>query len=139
MAFKLFHGKDGIVPLSGKPDVHCNKVEQEPTLQFNPLAANAATISLSAFTGGGPFGFGSFLDKWKNQKSKSDSSNMQESSSQVITHSYTNAMLSKNLGIKREDIRKYILNRASFADKNLTSKYNMLGSDANSNFGANNP
>lgn len=82
MAFKLFHGKDGIVPLSGKPDVHCNKVEQEPTLQFNPLAANAATISLSAFTGGGPFGFGSFLDKWKNQKSKSDSSNMQESSSQ---------------------------------------------------------
>ncbi|KAK8497042.1 hypothetical protein V6N11_050866 [Hibiscus sabdariffa] len=77
MAFKLFHGKDGIVPLSGRSDVHCDRVKQEPTAQFNPLAARAATISLSAFTGG-PFGFGPFWDKWKNQKKRSDSSNKKE-------------------------------------------------------------
>ena len=87
MAFKLFHGEDGIVPLSGRSDVHCNRVEQEPTPQFNPLAKKAATISMSAFISGGPLGFGPFLDKLKNQKKKSDSSNKQEPSSQVITHS----------------------------------------------------
>ena len=68
MAFKLFHGEDGIVPLSGRSDVHCNRVEQEPTPQFNPLAKKAATISMSAFISGGPLGFGPFLDKLKNQK-----------------------------------------------------------------------
>ncbi|KAK8975446.1 hypothetical protein V6N11_057537 [Hibiscus sabdariffa] len=78
MAFKLFHGKDGIVPLSGRSDVHCDRVKQEPTAQFNPLAARAATISLSAFSSGGPFGFGPFWDKWKNQKKRSDSSNKKE-------------------------------------------------------------
>ncbi|KAK8603901.1 hypothetical protein V6N13_096367 [Hibiscus sabdariffa] len=80
MAFKIFHGKDGIVPLSGRPDVHCDRVKQQPTAQFNPLAARAATISLSAFSSGGPFGFGPFWDKWKNQNKKSDSSNKQEPS-----------------------------------------------------------
>ncbi|KAK8657932.1 hypothetical protein V6N13_036149 [Hibiscus sabdariffa] len=73
MAFKIFHGNDGIVPLSERFDVHCDRVKQEPTTQFNPLAARAATISLSAFSSGGPFGFGPFWDKWKNQKKKSDS------------------------------------------------------------------
>ncbi|XVE99953.1 hypothetical protein REPUB_Repub03eG0244400 [Reevesia pubescens] len=82
MAFKLFHGKDGIVPLSGRSDVHCDGVKQEPTPQFNPLAGKVATISLSAFSSGGPFGFGPFSDKWKDQKKKSDSSNKQEPSSQ---------------------------------------------------------
>ncbi|KAK6263418.1 hypothetical protein QUC31_009234 [Theobroma cacao] len=82
MAFRLFHGKDGIVPLSGRSDGRCNSLKQEPTPQFNPLAAKVATISLSAFGGGGPFSFGPFLDKWKNQKKKSDSSNKQETSSQ---------------------------------------------------------
>ncbi|KAL4385326.1 hypothetical protein GQ457_15G007870 [Hibiscus cannabinus] len=80
MAFKIFHGNDGIVPLSGRSDVHCDEVKQEPTTQFNPLAARAATISLSAFNSGGPFGFGPFWDKWKNQKKKPDSSNKQEPS-----------------------------------------------------------
>nr|CAD1830992.1 unnamed protein product [Ananas comosus var. bracteatus] len=37
--------------------------------QFNPLAAKAATISLSAF--GGPFGFNFFSDKWKKLNKKS--------------------------------------------------------------------
>ncbi|KAE8693180.1 hypothetical protein F3Y22_tig00110816pilonHSYRG00048 [Hibiscus syriacus] len=78
MAFKVFHGKDGVVPLSGRSDVHCDRVKQEPTTQFNPLAARTATISLSAFSSGGPFGFGPFWDKWKNQKKKPDSSNKQE-------------------------------------------------------------
>lgn len=84
MAFKLFHGKDGIVPLSGRSDGRCNSLKQEPTPQFNPLAAKVATISLSAFGGGGPFSFGPFSDKWKNQKKKSDTPNKQETSSQVI-------------------------------------------------------
>ncbi|XVF52241.1 hypothetical protein PTKIN_Ptkin05aG0003300 [Pterospermum kingtungense] len=92
MAFKLFHGKDGIVPLSGKSDVHCDKVEHEPTPEFNPLAAKFATISLSAFTAGGPFGFGPFFDKWKNQKRKSDSSNKQEPSSQKGNSSFHDAL-----------------------------------------------
>ncbi|KAF8395217.1 hypothetical protein HHK36_019159 [Tetracentron sinense] len=51
------------------------------SMPFNPLAAKAATISLSAFGSGGPFNFDSFSEKWKKQKQKSKSSK-QESSSQ---------------------------------------------------------
>ena len=75
MAFKLFHGKDGVVPLSGRSSssFHGENVLPEPATQFNPLAAKAATISLSAF--GGPFSFDFFSEKWKkNQKRKSESS-----------------------------------------------------------------
>ena len=75
MAFRLFHGNDGVVPLSGRSYVPAKKVEPEPApSQFNPLAARAATISLSAFGPGGPLNFDSFSGKWKNQKRKSDSS-----------------------------------------------------------------
>ncbi|KAK3162417.1 hypothetical protein QOZ80_1BG0089290 [Eleusine coracana subsp. coracana] len=72
-AFKLFHGRDGIVPLSGRsyvPDEQHNEsidVTPEPALPFNPLAARAATISLSAF---GPFGFNFFNGKGKRQNKK---------------------------------------------------------------------
>jgi hypothetical protein len=72
-AFKLFHGRDGIVPLSGRsyvPDENHNgsiEVTPEPALPFNPLAARAATISLSAF---GPFGFNFFNGKGKRQNKK---------------------------------------------------------------------
>ncbi|KAL6616349.1 hypothetical protein ACP70R_038619 [Stipagrostis hirtigluma subsp. patula] len=72
-AFKLFHGRDGIVPLSGRsyvPDENHNDsigVTPEPPLPFNPLAARAATISLSAF---GPFGFNFFNGKGKRQNKK---------------------------------------------------------------------
>ncbi|XP_020404928.1 uncharacterized protein [Zea mays] len=41
---------------------HRIDVRTEPALPFNPLAARAATISLSAF---GPFGFGFFNGKGK--------------------------------------------------------------------------
>ena len=58
-AFKLFHGKDGI-------------------LQFNPLAGKVATISLSAFGPGGPFGFGPFSEKWKKQQKKPKPSKNQQ-------------------------------------------------------------
>lgn len=84
MAFRLFHGCDGIVPLSAKSFVSSEKVvPQQVPAQFNPLAAKAATISLSSFGLGGPFSFDSFSEKWKSQKRKSKSSN-KESSSQVI-------------------------------------------------------
>ncbi|KAK9699537.1 hypothetical protein RND81_08G180000 [Saponaria officinalis] len=72
-AFRLFHGREGVVPLSGRLYVQSENSERGPPApQFNPLAAKAATISLSGF-GGGLFGFDAFSDKWKNQKKKSDS------------------------------------------------------------------
>lgn len=73
LAFKFFHGKDGVVPLSGRSECLKDHLEADPTPCFNPLAAKAATISLSAFGPGGPFGFNHFSEKWKLQKKKSDS------------------------------------------------------------------
>lgn len=81
MAFRLFHGQDGVVPLSGRSFMKNEKTEPEPTptpTQFNPLSAKAATISLSAFGPGWPF-FGNFSSKGK---SKKDSKSSGKSSSQ---------------------------------------------------------
>ncbi|KAG7532600.1 hypothetical protein ISN45_Aa08g002730 [Arabidopsis thaliana x Arabidopsis arenosa] len=81
-AFKLFHGKDGIVPLSGhssfRDDFEDEAARRSP-LQFNPLAGKVATISLSAFGPGGPFGFGPFSEKWKKQQKKPKPSKNQQS------------------------------------------------------------
>ncbi|KAA0052993.1 hypothetical protein IC582_015069 [Cucumis melo] len=79
-AFKLFHGKDGVVPLSERSGFDKISLEPEMASHFNPLAAKAATISLSAFGPGGPFSFGSFSEKWKKQKS--EASNKKNNSSQ---------------------------------------------------------
>lgn len=84
MAFKLFHGKDGVIPLSERSDFHNGRKEADSQPAFNPLAGKVATISLSAFGLGGPFNFGNFSDKWKKQKN-SDSSNKKDHSSQVKT------------------------------------------------------
>jgi hypothetical protein len=87
-AFRLFHGKDGVVPLSGRYNVQSDIPQPEPSPQFNPLAAKAATISLSAFGlggAGGPFGFGNFSEKWKKQK-KSEPSSKREPFSEVDLH-----------------------------------------------------
>lgn len=81
-AFKLFHGKDGVVPLSGRSYSHKDIPEAKPELQFNPLAAKAATISLSSFGPGGPLSFGSFSNKGKKQNS--NSSSKKEPPSQVV-------------------------------------------------------
>ncbi|XP_068650483.1 uncharacterized protein [Aristolochia californica] len=70
VAFRLFHGCDGVVPLSGRIFSHPEIPPVESAPQFNPLAAKAATISLSAFGLGGPFSFDAFSDKWKKQKKK---------------------------------------------------------------------
>ncbi|KAK9124314.1 hypothetical protein Sjap_013916 [Stephania japonica] len=80
LAFRLFHGRDGVVPLSERTLSHAERrLEPEAKLpQFNPLAAKAATISLSSFGPGGPFSFDFFSEKWKNQK-KSKSSNKDSS------------------------------------------------------------
>lgn len=81
MAFRLFHGQNGVIPLSGRSFFPTEKPDSEPvTTQFNPLAAKAATISLSAFGPGGPFGFDAFSEMWKNQKKKSESSKRESSS-----------------------------------------------------------
>ncbi|KAG9139062.1 hypothetical protein Leryth_022566 [Lithospermum erythrorhizon] len=76
LAFRLFHGQNGIVPLSGRSLHRAEKSAPEPAPpQFNPLAAKAATISLSSFGSGGPFGFDAFSEMFKNKKGKSKSSN----------------------------------------------------------------
>lgn len=83
LAFKLFHGKDGVVPLTRRSSLNVDDhLEPESAPKFNPLAAKTATISLSAFGPGGPFSFNSiFSDKLK-QKKKSQSSRKKEHSSQ---------------------------------------------------------
>ncbi|KAL3650026.1 hypothetical protein CASFOL_006429 [Castilleja foliolosa] len=76
-AFRLFHGQNGVVPLSGRSFVRTEKPKprsESSPAQFNPLAAKAATISLSGFGPGGPFGFDAFSEKWKKAKKKSESS-----------------------------------------------------------------
>lgn len=80
MAFRLFHGRDGVVPLSGRSFTRTDISETDTVPQFNPLAAKAATISLSAFGPGGPFNFDSFSNKWKKLNKKSSN---HESSSRV--------------------------------------------------------
>lgn len=83
MAFKLFHGKDGVVPLTDKTDFGSGSAEAVVSLPvFNPLAGKAATISLSTFGPGGSFSFGNFSEKWKKQNN-SESSNKKKQSSQV--------------------------------------------------------
>lgn len=75
MAFRLFHGQNGVVPLSERSTFESAKLETESVQpQFNPLAAKAATISFSAFGPGGPFGFDGFSEMWKKQKLNSKSS-----------------------------------------------------------------
>ncbi|CAN1237820.1 hypothetical protein LINGRAPRIM_LOCUS1977 [Linum grandiflorum] len=56
--FRLFHGEDGVVPLSERSFPISERVDPHHALPaFNPLAAKAATISLSSFGPGGPFSF----------------------------------------------------------------------------------
>nr|UUZ30948.1 salt tolerant protein [Medicago sativa] len=94
LAFRLFHGSDGVVPLSERTFQRFDKVKPEaPKSQFNPLAAKAATISLSSFGFGGPFGFDSFHEKWKNQNKKSKSSKKEPSSKDGSKHEAGNDWL----------------------------------------------
>jgi hypothetical protein len=83
-AFKLFHGKDGVIPLSGKYTPRNDDMETESVFappKFNPLAAKAATISLSSFGPGGPFSFDSFSKKWDKLKKKSEPSKKRQGDS----------------------------------------------------------
>ncbi|ONK71575.1 uncharacterized protein A4U43_C04F10110 [Asparagus officinalis] len=91
MAFRLFHGRDGVVPLSGRSFVHKESTPKpEQVSQFNPLAAKAATISLSSF-GGGLFGFDFFSNKFNKSKQNKKSSK-QEPSTQKGSNSSHEAM-----------------------------------------------
>jgi hypothetical protein len=63
--FCVFHDRDGVVPLSEGSLAKIEKPFPKPNPKFNPLAAKAATISLSAF--GGFFSFGHFSNK-RNKK-----------------------------------------------------------------------
>ncbi|KAJ9545481.1 hypothetical protein OSB04_025188 [Centaurea solstitialis] len=85
MAFRLFHGQNGVVPLSEGSLQFPQKVKAEPvSQQFNPLAAKAATISLSGF--GGSFGFDAFNEMFKNQQKKHKSSKKDSSQSGDSKH-----------------------------------------------------
>lgn len=86
MAFRLFHGQNGVVPLSGSSFLHPQKSESEPSpVQFNPLAAKAATISLSGFGAGGPFGFDAFLKNFGKDNKKPKPSKKESSSKVKLT------------------------------------------------------
>ncbi|MCO5586230.1 hypothetical protein L7F22_040169 [Adiantum nelumboides] len=64
LAFKLFHGQNGVVPLSQHSQLGAKNAEQEASgIKFHPLAASAAAISLSALGAAGPFGFDAFMSK----------------------------------------------------------------------------
>ncbi|OVA09890.1 hypothetical protein BVC80_1751g45 [Macleaya cordata] len=82
MAFRLFHGNDGVVPLLGRSSLHSENMESHTTpMQFNPLAAKAATISLSAFGPGGPFSFDFFKKKNISKSTKKEHSSQGGNSS----------------------------------------------------------
>ncbi|CAK9872708.1 unnamed protein product [Sphagnum jensenii] len=76
-AFRLFHGRDGVVPLSEKqtpemqqPRPPANDAASvETNLGFHPLSASsAATISLSSFGAFGPFSFDGFMARQNSKK-----------------------------------------------------------------------
>ncbi|PWA35530.1 hypothetical protein CTI12_AA608640 [Artemisia annua] len=88
MAFRLFHGQNGVVPLSEGSLQFSQKVKPEPVPhQFNPLAAKAATISLSGL--GGAFGFDAFNEMFKNQQRKHKSSKKDSSQKGDSNHEAT--------------------------------------------------
>lgn len=91
MAFRLFHGQDGVVPLSGRSFPQLENPLPEAAPQFNPLAAKAASIGLSAFGLGGPFSFHSFSEMWKKQKNKpsrKDTSKGGDSSHEALSNEW---------------------------------------------------
>lgn len=69
-AFRLFHGQDGVVPLSRTTQVHSEieSFSEIPDLSFHPLSAPAAAISLSPFGPAGPFGFDGFMARHNRKK-----------------------------------------------------------------------
>ncbi|XP_071732895.1 uncharacterized protein [Rutidosis leptorrhynchoides] len=84
-AFRVFHGQNGVVPLSEPLSLGTQKSRSEPPPpQFNPLVAKAATISLSGF--GGAFGFDMFNEMFKNQQRKHKPSKKQSSQKRDFNH-----------------------------------------------------
>lgn len=71
LVFKIFHGKDGVVPLSGNSQLCVDNIDTDAVREFNPFASKAASISMSAFGPGGPFGFHSFFGKIQNKTPES--------------------------------------------------------------------
>lgn len=84
-AFRVFHGRDGVVPLSEGSLAKMEKPLLKPNPEFNPLAAKAATISLSAF--GGFFSFGDFSNKRnKKNSNKKNPNNLPQNKGQSNNH-----------------------------------------------------
>ncbi|KAF3321564.1 hypothetical protein FCM35_KLT13780 [Carex littledalei] len=70
IALRLFHGRGGVAPPSGSSSMSFDNLKSDSSQQFNPLAAKAATISLSGLGTGGPFGFDSFSQNQKKKNNK---------------------------------------------------------------------
>lgn len=90
LAFKLFHGQNGVVPLSQPSQFEGKNIDPEASrVKFHPLAASAAAISLSSLGASGPFGFDAFMskriqtkkDKKPQKKEKQSEENKRSSSS----------------------------------------------------------
>ena len=74
-SFRLFHGKDGVVPLTRTSEEQTSQtsrpvadVSETANLSFHPLSARAAAISLSPFGPAGPFGFDGFMANYNAKK-----------------------------------------------------------------------
>jgi hypothetical protein len=81
-AFRLFHGRDGVVPLAEKQTSEIQQPQpatEVPTLGFHPLSASAATISLSSFGAFGPFSFDGLMAMRRNNNNNAGKSNKRDS------------------------------------------------------------
>ena len=73
LAFKVFHGHSGVVPLSNKQTQMHGDEEKEcaiKSMNFHPLAASSAAISLSTLGAFDPFGFDAFISKQNKMKKR---------------------------------------------------------------------
>ncbi|KAL6565373.1 hypothetical protein OROGR_002324 [Orobanche gracilis] len=88
-AFWLFHGQNGVVPLSERSYIHVEKSLSEPSeAQFNPLAAKAASISLSGFGTGWLFGFDDFFGRKDSKSSKKKSDRGGQSQHEAVSEQW---------------------------------------------------
>lgn len=71
-SFRLFHGKNGVVPLARTSVERASEpaadASEAANLSFHPLSARAAAISLSPFGPAGPFGFDGFMANYNAKK-----------------------------------------------------------------------
>lgn len=84
-SFRLFHGEDGVVPLTEEQTP--SQTSDAGNLSFHPLSARAAAISLSPFGPAGPFGYDGFMANHNAKKpNKKEPQSEKEHKSHVEAH-----------------------------------------------------